>query len=337
MRYRELGTTGMRVSEVGLGTWGLGGTAYGPIDATAAHRLVASALDAGVTLFDTSDVYGDGRSESLLGAALAGRGEEAVVATKVGMLPHQGFDVRQSFERAHVLGAVDRSLRRLRRERIDVYFLHSPPVDLPNWDDLGECFARLVEAGKIAHAGVSVRTPRDTRTISERFPFRVLQANFSLLDQRLHEDGVLRWCRKNGVGVFTRTPLCFGFLSGALSGEEVFGPADHRANWSRSQIRLWASAPAVFTPIAARQGRSLVQLALRFSLAPSAVAATIPGAMCDAELRENAEVADCAPLAMHEVRAVRRAYRRHRFFEPSSKAGMTYEQVGLGSSAQEVS
>jgi aryl-alcohol dehydrogenase-like predicted oxidoreductase len=327
MVTRSLGRTAIAVPAIGFGTWGLGGNSYGPIDEAAACALVRAAVDRGVTFFDTSDLYGAGRSEAVLGRALEGLRPRAVIATKVGMLPHEGFDVTQNFEPRRIPGALRASLSRLRTDHVDLYQLHSPPLDVPNWPEVLDVLARLRAAGSIRAIGLSARHPREALGWMDRFAFDAIQVNFNLIDHRAIESGLLRRCRREGVAVIARTPLCFGFLAGTLTGDETFGPDDHRSHWPREQLRRWATAPAVFGPLARREACSLVQLALRFCLAPSTVATTIPGIMGPADLHENASAADLPPLRPAVLRAIRRLYRSHVFFEPAAKAGMRYRQV----------
>lgn len=136
MRYRRLGRSGLLVSEVGFGTWGLGGTSYGPVDDEESRRALELAFDRGVTFYDTSDLYGDGHSEEVLGQVFADRRGQVQIATKVGTLPHSGFYMPQDFSAARIVAGVEASLRRLRTDYLDLYQLHSPQMALSNWDEI---------------------------------------------------------------------------------------------------------------------------------------------------------------------------------------------------------
>ncbi len=319
MKYRQLGTTGLGVSEVGFGTWGLGGTVYGPVDDHESRLALERAFDAGVTFFDTSDMYGDGHSEEVLGATFAGRRQQVVFATKVGTLPHTGFTMPQDFSAARINSQVHRSLRRLRTDYLDVYQLHSPPIDLPGYDEAVDALQQLQAAGVIRTYGVSARSPADAATLVARHGFPVVQVNFNLIDQRALDGGLFDLCASRGVGVIARTPLCFGFLSGQLTGDETFAPGDHRANWPREQLKRWAKAPAIFGPIGAAGGRTIVQLALQWCLAPQAVSTVIPGMLSPGEVDENCSIVDLAPLTGAEYDAIRTAYRGEVFYDPAAK------------------
>src|SRR5688572_1441437 len=148
MRTRQLGRTGLTVSEIGFGTWGLGGDSYGPVDDATSREALMLAFDRGVTFYDTSDFYGAGRSEAVLGEAFRGRRDRIVIATKVGMLPHTGFDMPQDFSGPAIERGLEASLRRLQTDYVDLYLLHSPPLDLPNWDEILETLERLRTTGK---------------------------------------------------------------------------------------------------------------------------------------------------------------------------------------------
>jgi aryl-alcohol dehydrogenase-like predicted oxidoreductase len=319
MRYRPLGSTGLSVSEVGFGTWGLGGTSYGPVADQESRLALESAFARGVNFYDTSDLYGDGHSEEIVGQTFVGKRQQVLIATKVGMLPHQGFDMPQDFSIAHISRALRASLRRLRTDYVDLYLLHSPPADLPNWDEIVATLAQFQASGAIRAFGLSARSPDDARTAIERYRLGAVQVNFNLIDQRALESGLLALCAARSVGVVARTPLCFGFLTGTLTGDEEFSPGDHRANWPREQLRRWAQAPAVFRPLLRGPDHTLVQLALQWCLSDAAVSTVIPGMLTVAEVGQDTSVVDLPPLTIEEREAVRVAYRSHVFYDPESK------------------
>ena len=319
MRYRRLGRSGLLVSEVGFGTWGLGGTSYGPVDDEESRRALELAFDRGVTFYDTSDLYGDGHSEEVLGQVFADRRGQVQIATKVGTLPHSGFYMPQDFSAARIVAGVEASLRRLRTDYLDLYQLHSPQMALSNWDEILETLRRLRTDGVIREYGISARSPADAATAIERHGFGVVQVNFNLIDHRAIDGGLLALCAAREVGVIARTPLCFGFLSGRLTGDETFPPGDHRANWPREQLRRWAGAPVLFNPLCDGRGRTLVQLALQWCLSESAVSTVIPGMLTRAEVEENIAVEPLGALSDGDREAIRAAYRAHVFYDPAAK------------------
>jgi aryl-alcohol dehydrogenase-like predicted oxidoreductase len=320
MRTRQLGRTGLTVSEIGFGTWGLGGDSYGPVDDATSREALMLAFDRGVTFYDTSDFYGAGRSETVLGEAFRGRRDRIVIATKVGMLPHTGFDMPQDFSGPAIERGLEASLRRLQTDYVDLYLLHSPPLDLPDWDGILETLERLRAAGKIRAHGLSARSPGDARVAVERFGVSAVQVNFNLIDQRAVDNGLFGLCRERGVGVIARTPLCFGYLSGTLTGDEEFTGRDHRANWPREQLRRWARAPQLFSPLNAGRPRTLVQLALQFCLSESAVSTVIPGMLTRDEVLEDTTVGEMPGLDAGEIARITEVYRTDIFYDPTAKA-----------------
>ena len=319
MRYRSLGSTGLAVSEIGFGTWGLGGTSYGPVDDRESRLALELAFDRGVTFYDTSDLYGDGHSEEVLGRALAGKRQAVVIATKVGLLPHTGFYMPNDFSAERIASGLEASLRRLGTDYVDLYQLHSPQLDLPNWDAILAALQRLKASGAIRAYGISARSPADAATAIARFGFPVVQVNFNLIDQRAIDAGLLKLCAERQIGVIARTPLCFGYLSGRLTGDETFTPGDHRANWPPEQRRRWARAPAVFSPVIKGSDRTIVQLALQWCLANAAVSTVIPGMMTCAEVAEDVAVANMPTLTTGEYEAIRMGYRTEVFYDPGAK------------------
>lgn len=289
MRYRSLGRTGLRVSEIGFGAWGIGGdaggsVAYGPADRDASLQALRSALDHGITFLDTSDFYGYGRSEALIGEAFHGRRAEVVIATKGGMLANGGLD----FSARHIRKSVAASLTRLSTDYIDLYQLHGPAIEaIP--DETVSALESLKREGTIRAFGVSARSPQEARLAIERFGFEAVQVNFNLLDQRAVESGLFERAGEENVAVIVRTPLCFGFLTGRYSAKEAFHEKDHRRGWDAAQLARWAQAPALFSAlIESVPGQTPAQFALRYCLSHPCVSTAIPGMLTEAHVRENA-------------------------------------------------
>lgn len=318
MRYRRLGSTGIRVSEIGFGAWGIGGNAggavaYGPTDDRESTRAIRAALDRGVNFFDTADLYGFGHSEAILGSALRGVREHAVIASKAGMLDSQG---RQDFSEQVLREALDRSLSRLGSDYIDLYQLHSPPLETLRRDaGAVEALERFRREGKIRAYGISARSPDDAAAAIREFGFPCVQVNFNLADQRAVENGLFALCERAGAGVIVRTPLCFGFLTGKYDAQTEFQSSDHRNRWSAAQRRRWAEATGLF--LAALRGKTLhtpAQIALRFCLSFGAVSTVIPGMLTAGEVEENTQASDLGALDPDDCGALLEVYRGGRFF-----------------------
>lgn len=317
MKYRKLGNTGLEVSEIGFGTWGLGGDAYGPVDDNVSKEALRFAFDLGVTFYDTADLYGNGHSEEVIGEALKSVREMVNIATKVGTLPHSGFYMPQDFSPKHIREGLEASLRRLRTDYIDLYQLHSPPIEALNTSII-ETLESLQKEGKIRAFAVSVRSPSDGLTAIEK-GFKALQVNFNLIDHRAIETNLFALARRENVGIIARTPLAFGYLTGTLKGDENLGDSDHRAKWPTDQLDRWAKAPRLFSFLNEGKNRSLAQLALKFCLAYGSVSTVIPGMVNVDEVQENVRASDMEPLTSYELTRIRNIYKVNRFYDPATK------------------
>ncbi|HYL89992.1 MAG TPA: aldo/keto reductase, partial [Burkholderiales bacterium] len=287
MRQRQLGRSGVAVSEIGFGAWGIGGNkdgavAYGPTDEAQSLDALSAAFDAGINFFDTADLYGFGESERLIGKAFTGRRDRVVIASKGGMLDPQG---RQDFTPAHLATSLEESLKRLRTDYVDLYQLHGPGLD-----QVGALIGpmdALRREGKARAIGISLRAPEDGRRALDLYPFDAVQVNFNLLDQRAVDSGLMDLCRERGAGIIVRTPLCFGFLTGGYSATQQYDASDHRSRWNVEQRKVWASAYELFSGIKGRVDTP-AQFALRFCLSFDAVSSVIPGMLTRAHVEENA-------------------------------------------------
>lgn len=311
MKYRVLGRTGIKVSEVGFGAWAIGGNAhgnsYGPTDDATSLAAVRRAVELGCTFFDTADVYGWGHSEELLGKALEGHRDEVVVATKVGGDFYHG-GVRLNFDPGYIAFALERSLTRLRTDRVDLYQLHNPPAERMADPQTYEVLNALKAEHKIDHYGVSVNEPFEGDLCLEAGKPEVLQIPFSLL--RLEwTGGFLDHARKANVGIVAREPLGNGFLTGAHRTDARFPPGDIRSNWPRAMITGRAAAAERLGSLTAK-GRTQTQAALRFVLAFPEVSVTIPGAKTPAQVEEDLAASEAPPLTESEVRHARELYAR---------------------------
>jgi aryl-alcohol dehydrogenase-like predicted oxidoreductase len=314
VRYRSLGRSGVPVSEVGFGAWGIGGNkdgavAYGPTDEAQSLDALSAAFDAGITFYDTADLYGYGESERLIGRAFASRRDKVVIASKVGMLDAAG---KQDFSPARIESALDASLQRLRTDYVDLYQLHSPPLDALR-PELLAVLDELKKKGKVRAVGISLKAPEEGEKALALYPFAAMQVNFNLLDQRLLDLGLAQRCLEKGAGIIARTPLCFGFLTTKYSADEAFDPSDHRSRWSVEQRRVWASANELFQNYR-RDAETAAQFAIRFCLSFDAVSSVIPGMLTRDHVEENSGSVAAPVLAAAEKGRIRDVYRSNRFF-----------------------
>jgi aryl-alcohol dehydrogenase-like predicted oxidoreductase len=321
VNYRKLGETGLAVSEIGFGTWGIGGNAYGPVDDNEAKRALQAAFEMGINFYDTADLYGNGHSEELLGETFSSsRRHQVILATKGGTLPHTTFDMPQDFSSGHIKQALEGSLRRLKTDYIDLYLLHSPRIeDIRANNDLLHSLETSKSEGKIRSYGISARSPGDAMQAIDEFGFRIVEVNFNMIDHRALDLGVFDRARQDNLGVIVRTPLTFGYLTGKLRGDEQFQGTDHRANWPKDQLARWALAPQLFSFLFEGKSCTPAQMALRFCLSFDAVSTVIPGMMNTLEVAENAAASVMPPLTDAETDRIRSIYKDHEFYDKSAK------------------
>ncbi len=322
MKYRALGRTGLQVSEIGFGAWGIGGrtvgtTSYGDTDDSTSLAALGRALDCGITFFDTSSAYGNGHSEALIGQAFASKRDRVVIATKAG---YDAWDKPPDFSPSAVVASAEASLRRLRTETLDLFQLHNPPQEALCVPELGEALSGLRKAGKIRAWGVSAKSPVEAIAALRECDVGVVQANFNMMDVRAL-DGLLGEIERRQAGFIGRTPLCFGFLSGTISKDTEFPPGDHRLGWSRAQLDNWIDGAAdLLAAVKAQPGRQGAESALRFCLSFPAISSVIPGILTPAEADMNAAASDRGSLPKAAVDAVLEINRTRQFFVARPRA-----------------
>lgn len=317
MKYRRLGKTGLIVSEIGFGAWGIGGDSYGITDDSESIRALRLSFDKGINFFDTADIYGAGRSERIIGKALKAVRDKIIIASKVGVLDYSGRNMAQDFSVDHIKRSIEGSLRRLQTDYIDLYQLHSPHVDVLSNDEILETLVDLKMAGKARVIGISVRSPRDgIFAISKRI-FETIQVNFNMIDHRLLDDGLLEFSQDQEIAIIARTPLCFGFLSGKILHDKEFGLEDHRAHWSKEQLKIWAESIDKFKSLYTARAWTPVHLSLKFCLAFKGIPTVIPGMTKCSHVEENAAASDIDPLSPEELAVIRDIYKASVFFVAS--------------------
>jgi aryl-alcohol dehydrogenase-like predicted oxidoreductase len=315
VEYRRLGKTQRTVSAIGFGAWAIGG-GFGDVDDTTSLRALHAAADAGVTLFDTADVYGDGRSELVLGQFLRERsGESLFVATKIGR--RAPLDVAQYTPEA-LRGWVDRCRDNLGVGRLDLVQLHCLPTGVYYSPEIFAVLDDLVAAGAIANYGVSVEKVEEALKAIEFPGVAVVQIVFNIVRQRPAERFLAEAARRD-VGVLARIPLASGLLTGKLSKQTVFDPSDHRQyNRHGESFDVGETFAGVdyetglafveeLRPLVPA-GVTMAQMALRWILMADAVTATIPGAKTPEQARANAAAADLAPLPRETMEQIARLY-----------------------------
>lgn len=318
MNKREFGRTGWQVSEVGFGAWAVGGS-WGETDDSESIAAMHACIDHGVNLFDTADVYGDGHSERLIARILKERPEEVKVLTKAGrrLNPH----VADGYNRENLTAFIERSLTNLDTERLDLVQLHCPPIEVYYRQEVFEVLDELVQAGKIAHYGVSVEKVEEALKAMEYPGVQSVQIIFNMLRQRPSEL-FFREALRRKVAVIARVPLASGLLTGKFSRETSFATDDHR-NFNRhgeafdigetfSGVDYETGLQAVEELRAlVPEGATMAQLALRWILMFDAVTTVIPGAKRPIQAIDNVNAADLPPLSDAQMRAVADIYDRY--------------------------
>jgi aryl-alcohol dehydrogenase-like predicted oxidoreductase len=299
MQYRRLGKTGLQVSEIGFGAWGIGGTWWlGAQDAESVAALHA-AIDAGVNFIDTALVYGDGHSESLVGQVVRSRSERIYVATKVPPLnqhwPALPQDRAQDcFPPSHIIECTERSLRSLGMDSVDLQQLH---VWRDEWlQDLSwlEALHQLKAQGKIRAIGVSINDhePDSALKLVASGHVDTVQVIYNIFDQSPGWS-LLSACVKHDVGVLARCPFDEGGLTGKITPDTTFPPGDWRNDYFKGERKAQVAAHvAPLTKLLGLEARTLPELALRFCLTHPAVSTVIPGMRTTANVRANAAVSD---------------------------------------------
>src|SRR6266700_1614217 len=328
MKYRDLGRTGWKVSEISFGAWAIGG-AWGRVSHKDAMAALHKALDSGVNFIDTADVYGDGRSERLIAQLKKARKDEIIVATKAGRrLPRQTVE---GYSRENLTAWIEDSLRNLSTETLDLVQLHCPPTELYDHAEVFGILDDLVKAGKIRYYGVSVEKIEEALKAIEYPNVQSVQIIFNCFRQRPAEVFFPR-AKEKKVGILARVPLASGMLTGKLKSDSKFAVDEHR-NFNRhgemfdvgetfSGVDYEAGLAAVDdlrdlmtkppSPFSSYQGSaefmSMSQFALRWILMFDAVSCAIPGGKNPMQVSDNCRASDLPPLTPEQMAGIKRIY-----------------------------
>lgn len=314
MQYRILGRTGWKVSAISFGAWAIGGT-WGNVQDEESFAALNRALDLGVNFFDTADVYGDGHSEKLLARLRKERSEKFFVATKAGRRanPH----VAESYTKKNLTSYIERSLKNLETETIDLVQLHCPPTQVYYMPEAFEALDDLTKEGKILHYGVSVEKVEEALKAIEYPNVKTVQIIFNIFRQR-PADLFFREAQRRRIGILARLPLSSGMLTGKMKKDTSFEAGDHRQGnrggawfdkgetFSGLDYETGLQAVEELRPLVPA-GMTMTQMALRWILMSPAVTCAIPGAKRPAQVDENVSAADQPELsdeAMGQIRAV---------------------------------
>lgn len=315
MTYRNLGRTGWNISTISFGAWAIGGT-WGSVQDDESMAALHRALDAGVNFFDTADVYGDGRSEKLLARLKRERSEPFYIATKAGrrLDPH----IANGYTKQNLTAFVERSLKNLETEAIDLLQLHCPPTEVYYRPEVFGWLDDLVRAGKLRFYGVSVEKVEEGLKAIEYPGVQSVQIIFNIFRQRPAELFFAEAHRRE-VGILVRLPLSSGLLTGKFKSDTLFEPDDHRAfnrqgeafdrgeTFSGVPYALGLKAVDALCPLTP-PGATMAQMALRWILMFPEVTCTIPGAKRPAQVEENVLAADLPPISDEAMKQIRTVY-----------------------------
>lgn len=296
IRKRAFGTTDLQVSEVGFGAWGIGGPAmagqipigWGDVDDAESVRALETALDRGINFFDTADVYGTGHSEELIGSTFGNR-DDVVVATKVGHRVDEDGTFVRDYERSYIVEACEASLRRLRRETIDYYQLHSAQVAELERGECVDAMESLRRDGKIRDWGVSLNTfdpYPEADYLMEHHLGDGFQVVLNIINQRALD--LIAKAARSGYGIIARMPLQFGLLTGKFDRDTRFDERDHRSRRLTPEVLERAlDALQDVWPLTEKYGIDKTALSLSFVLSTEGVSTVIPGIKTPAQAIRN--------------------------------------------------
>ncbi|MDP5172013.1 MAG: aldo/keto reductase [Bacteroidia bacterium] len=314
MKYRTLGKTGWKVSEVSLGAWQIGGKWGSDFDASLAERIIHKAIDSGVNFIDTADVYSGGLSENIVAKVVKSRTERVIVATKIGRRLHP--HTAEGYNRENLTRFVEEALQNMNRDAIDLVQLHCPPSAVYDHAEVFGVMDDLRAQGKIRQYGVSVETVDEALKAIEYPGVATVQIIFNLM--RLKPAEVFFPAAKNAnVGIIARVPLASGLLTGKFSAETVFGEEDHR-HFNREgeafdKGETFSGVPYAQGLRAVKEYKRLfgedflVQHALQWILMHEAISCVIPGASSPEHVASNVQASALPALpemAMRDAQAV---------------------------------
>jgi aryl-alcohol dehydrogenase-like predicted oxidoreductase len=300
MKINRLGSTDIRLSSIGLGTWAIGGGGYGfgwgPQDDKQSMDTIIRSIDLGINWIDTAPVYGLGHSEEIVGQAIKGKRDKVIISTKCGIVWGQDRNVDFNLDKESVRAEVDESLKRLKVDVIDLYQIHKP-VPAEKIEEAWGVLVDLVKQGKIRYAGVSSFTLEQLKQIQPIHPVAFLQPEYNMLAPGIEQD-ILGYCAANHIGVIVYSPMCSGLFTGKFTKEKVDAlPAD---DWRRASSPYFqepyfsAHLQLVekLRPLAKRNNKTLSQLAIAWTLRRPEVTSAIVGARRPSQIEQTAPAGD---------------------------------------------
>lgn len=314
MKYRTLGKTGLKVSEVGFGAWAIGGNkygnSYGATDDNESLKAIFKAIELGCNFFDTADLYGRGHSEELLGYALSKLNRnDFVIATKVGADFYSGI-TKMNFTENYIRFALDNSMKRLNTNYIDIYQLHNPPLEKIKSGEIFEIMDKLKKEGKINFVGLCIDDAIEGLEALKHNTIDTIQVVYNIFDQDQNED-LFPFISNKNVGIIARETLANGLLTGLYNENTYFPSGDFRHTWPVSYIRSRTQAAQNLKPLLNSNINSLPKLAIKFVLENNFVGVTIPGCKYEKHAEENMLVSSLSKIDHATMEKIKNLYKRN--------------------------
>ncbi|HLZ68310.1 MAG TPA: aldo/keto reductase [Dehalococcoidia bacterium] len=317
MRYRPIGGTGLMASEFGFGAWTIGSDWWGHIDDDQARRMLNHAFDLGVNFYDTADQYGEGRSERLIGETFAGRRDKVLIAGKFGYDFYAGHrreghnELPQNFAPEFVRFALERSLRRLQTDYLDIWHIHNARMESLRDDRLWQTLADLRREGKVRHLAVALGPAigwldEGLAALRER-PIAAMQIIYNLLEQEPGRSFVPDAVKRN-IGLLVRVPHSSGLLEGKFTLETTFGPNDHRSHRKREWLVDGLTKLEQLRFLTDDGSRTIGQAALQWLYAQPQVFSVLPNLYGMEQIEEFAAASDAPPLSEEQVNRVNKLF-----------------------------
>ena len=321
MMQREIGSSGLRASAIGLGTWAIGGWMWGGTDEQQSIAAIQGSIDEGVSLIDTAPAYGQGRAEEIVGQAIKGRRDKVVLATKCGLVWHttkgthffdyDGKPVHRYLGADSIVHEVEQSLKRLGTDHIDLYITHWQDRTTPISETM-EALQKLKEQGKIRAIGASNVSPDELEAYLAAGGLDALQEEYSMIKREI-ETTLLPACRQHNIAMLSYSSLALGLLSGRIGPDRVFKGDDLRRENPRFSLANRQKVEALMrdiAPVVEAHGATPAQVVIAWTLQQPGITFALCGARNPAQARENA-AAGCLRLAPAEVDSISAAARRH--------------------------
>lgn len=303
MKYKILGKTGLKVSDIGFGAWAIGGNAhgnsYGSVDDNESLKALTYAYESGCNFFDTADLYGHGHSESIIGNFLENiNRDEVIIATKVGC-NFYGYSLKMSFDEEYINFAIEQSLKRLKTDYIDIYQLHNPPPNLIQSGKIFEIMNTLKKQGKIRYFGICIDESYEAIE-AIKWGIDTVQVMYNILEPEIGDE-IFEYTDKHNIGVIAREPLSNGILSGKYDESVYFPFGDIRHAWPTSYLRHRVNSSKVLKRFLRDDIDTLTKLAIKFVLNNPSVDIVIPGCKTLEQTMENMSISEVSDLLEEEI------------------------------------